>query len=1063
MNLFTELKRRNVFRVAAAYAVVAWLIVQVGDVAADNLGFPDWFMPMLFVLLGLGFPVAVFLAWAFELTPDGMKREKEVAPDESIAPKTGRKLDRLIMGVLILAVAVLLAERFWPGGEGAHDAEIDRSIAVLPFDDFSPDGSDAWFANGLAEEILNALAQTPDLRVASRTSSFRYRQSDHSVSEIGDALGVAHVLEGSVRRSPERIRVTAQLIRSDDGFHVWSETYDREPSEVITIQEDIAADIATALETAMDPAALREMVQVGTSSVEAYTAFLRGSDLIRQAEATGQFVIQPAIEAMRQATELDPGFAEASYRLAQLYRDASSSSSMMQDRTLSPDEAWSRASEAIHDAIDASDDSPERLKYQSYQADMQGGFRLAQRRLEEYLALRPNDLRAWEDYARMGRQQQDQGRVQQASDAMLRIAPDDPNTLYRVGTQLTLTGSPQEGANYMVRALRQDPGNEQIRYQTHRALLWAGRYSEAAQLEPEILSGDLSETFRPAVRARAACLAGERSVVESIARDNPRRWDRWYARVLLGDPQGAAEALMALDATPAGRGDLAVYLIYPFFDPSPFPNLSRQLAREGIVRAPPIDIPFACPPATAVSIAVLPFVNMSANADQEYFSDGMTEEIINALVRQTGLSVAARTSVFAFKNDNRNVSEIGRSLGVSHVIEGSVRSSNNTVRITAQLIDVANGFHEWSETYDRELTDVFAVQEEIAANVAAALTASFSEPAPASNVLTTADPEAYKKFLQARSLLRQRGEVSVAQAAELLAEVTRRDPDFAPGWATAAIVANVSNRLDAAFEYAERALALDPDNVDALTALASSHRASWQWREAERVFDRALALDPESSELLEDYAEFLGMVGRFDEMLEVGEKGFLIDPYLPPLAAVYAEALMIAGRLEDAARVMTEALIPSSPGWLFTYSIAASLQMDRPDQALLILRGLDGPSAALELVTAVLENPADEAAVAALESYLDSNLEAEIFEVLVGQFALLHAGRPERVLEFQTRLVEQNLQGELEWIFAPLFDEVRRLPGFVDYLEAVNLPAYWDATGWPDRCTRVQSGEIKCS
>jgi TolB-like protein/tetratricopeptide (TPR) repeat protein len=467
--------------------------------------------------------------------------------------------------------------------------------------------------------------------------------------------------------------------------------------------------------------------------------------------------------------------------------------------------------------------------------------------------------------------------------------------------------------------------------------------------------------------------------------------------------------------------------------------------------------------AATVSIAVLPFVNMSANADQEYFSDGMTEEIINTLVRQTGLSVAARTSVFAFKDDNRNVSEIGRSLGVSHVIEGSVRSSNNTVRITAQLIDVASGFHAWSETYDRELTDVFAVQEEIAANVAAALTTSLVKPRTAPDALTTSDPEAYRKFLQARSLLRQRGEASVARAAELLEEVTRLDPDFAPGWATAAIVANVSNRLDAAFDYAERALALDPDNVDALTALASSHRASWQWRDAERVFERALALDPESSELLEDYAEFLGMVGRFDEMLEVGEKGFLIDPYLPPLAGVYAEALMIAGRPEDAAQVMTEALIPSSPGWLVTYAIAASLQMDRPDQALEILRGRDAPSAALGRVIAVFENPADDSAVAELESWLDSNLETEIFEVMVGQFALLHAGRPERVLEFQARLVERNQQGELEWIFAPLFEELRRLPGFIDYLEAVNLPAYWDATAWPEVCERIEDGEIRCN
>lgn len=184
MSLFTELKRRNVFRVGAAYAVVAWLIVQVGDVAADNLGFPDWFMPMLFVLLALGFPVAVFLAWAFELTPGGMKREKEVAPDESIAPNTGRKLDRLIIGVLVLAVAVLVGERFWPRTSGPADAEIDQSIAVLLFDSLSDEPEQGYFADGLTEEILNALAALPELLVTARTSSFFYKGKDVPVDEI---------------------------------------------------------------------------------------------------------------------------------------------------------------------------------------------------------------------------------------------------------------------------------------------------------------------------------------------------------------------------------------------------------------------------------------------------------------------------------------------------------------------------------------------------------------------------------------------------------------------------------------------------------------------------------------------------------------------------------------------------------------------------------------------------------------------------------------------------------------------------------------------------------------
>ncbi len=1064
MQLIAELRRRNVFRVAAAYAVVAWLIVQVGDVAADNLGFPEWFMPMLFVLLGLGFPIALFLAWAFELTPEGMKREKESAPGESVAPKTGRTLDRLIIVVLALVLVVVLAERFWPDRERAPPVEIDRSIAVLPFDDFSPDGGDAWFANGLAEEILNALAQTPDLRVASRTSSFRYRESDQAVTEIGNALGVAHVLEGSVRRSPQRIRVTAQLIRSEDGFHVWSETYDREPSEVITIQEDIAASIANALETAMDPEALREMTQVGTRSVEAYTAYLQGLDLFRRTESAGQFAIGPAIEAVERATVIDPGFAEAAYRLAWLYRESARSSSMLQARSLSQDAAFDRAMEAIERAIDASSDSPTRLKYEAFEADMQRRFTVAQRRLEDYLALRPNDVQAWRDLAMLARKVQDRALLERAGGEMQRIAPEDPEPIFEVGVHLTLGGAMEDGVRLLEQALRMDPASEQIRYQTHRALLWAGRDADAARLEAQLLGGELRDTFKTAVRVRAACAKGDRSVAESIVRDNPRRWDRWYAQILLRNSDGATAELMSLDATPAGRDDLAGYLIYPFFDAAPFPNFSRELVNEGVVRAPVVNIPFACPPEIETSVAVLPFVNMSSNAEQEYFSDGITEEIINTLVRRTDLSVAARTSVFAFKGDNRNVSEIGRSLNVSHVIEGSVRSAGDQVRVTAQLIGVDDGFHLWSDSYDRQLTNIFAVQEEIAASVAEALSQALMPAGEAPRHATT-DPQTYDLYLQARALLRLRREEQLTRAAELLAEATERDPRFAPAWATAAQVADVNERHDDAVEFAERALALDPRNVDALNALGAAYRDTYRWEDAEAKLLQALELDPESSELLEDYAEFLGATGRTEAMLDVARRGWLIDPYLPPLAAVYAEALMTAGRSEESLQVLDElSRMANMPGWIQSYRFAA-LREVAPDERLIeLVADLPPPLTPLRaLIIDALRDPGIPAKVDAVAEAV-SRLDPSDFspDTMISTYALLHLGRPEPVLDFQIRQAREWIPTELEWIHAPLFDDLRALPRFAELMEISRLPEYWDANGWPDYCERSLEGTIRC-
>ena len=277
MSFIGELKRRNVVRVGIAYVVIAWLLAQVAEFAFENFGAPEWVLKTFVVVLLLGMPLALFFAWAFEMTPEGLKREVEVDRTASITPHTGRKLDRLIIAGLVVAVAYFAwtsqrepepAEP--PPTETSVAAEIgpdERSIAVLPFVNMSSDEEQEWFADGLTEELLNSLARMPDLLVAARTSSFGYKGSTDSVQNIAKALGVAHVLEGSVRRGNDRLRITAQLIRASDGFHLWSETYDRSPDDVIAIQEDLAIEIARALETAMDPEALKEMVSAGTASV----------------------------------------------------------------------------------------------------------------------------------------------------------------------------------------------------------------------------------------------------------------------------------------------------------------------------------------------------------------------------------------------------------------------------------------------------------------------------------------------------------------------------------------------------------------------------------------------------------------------------------------------------------------------------------------------------------------------------------------------------------------------------------------------------------------------------
>jgi TolB-like protein len=298
-QLFEELKRRNVFRVAIAYLALAWLIIQVADIVLGYTSAPAWVMQVLMLFVAIGFPLAVFFAWAFEMTPEGIKREHEVDRERSITGETGRKLNRTITVVLVAAVAFLLADKFLLRDEApAEPATADLSVAVLPFVSMSSGPDDEFFADGLTEEILNSLARLPELLVTARTSAFHFKGKDIPIPEIAATLGVAHVVEGSVRRSGDQMRVTAQLIRAADGFHLWSETYDHETSDAFGVQTDIAEKIATALDVVLDEEQLELMRSFGIRDPEAFVAWQRGFDLYLQAHASWSVT-----EKLREANE----------------------------------------------------------------------------------------------------------------------------------------------------------------------------------------------------------------------------------------------------------------------------------------------------------------------------------------------------------------------------------------------------------------------------------------------------------------------------------------------------------------------------------------------------------------------------------------------------------------------------------------------------------------------------------------------------------------------------------------------------------------------------------------
>ena len=312
-QLFEELKRRNVFRVAIAYLAVAWLTLQVSDIVLDNISAPEWLMKALMFFIAIGFPIAVLFAWAYEMTAEGIKREKDVDRSQSITGKTGQKLNRTIIAVLVAAVAFLLVDKFVLQGDSTEVAATDKSVAVLPFVAMSRGEDDEYFADGLTEEILNSLTRVPELLVTARTSAFHFKGQDIPVPEIAAALGVAHVVEGSVRRDGDRLRVTAQLIRAADGFHLWSKNYDRESADTFGVQTDIAEEISSALGVVLNDTQLALMRDAGVRDPDAFIALQKGYEAFDAAHGTADQIIllQEANLWFEKALEIQPGIADA--------------------------------------------------------------------------------------------------------------------------------------------------------------------------------------------------------------------------------------------------------------------------------------------------------------------------------------------------------------------------------------------------------------------------------------------------------------------------------------------------------------------------------------------------------------------------------------------------------------------------------------------------------------------------------------------------------------------------------------------------------------------------------
>ena len=361
MSLFLELKRRNVFRVGAAYVVVSWLVIQVAETIFPLFGFDDTPARIVVIVLAIGLIPVIIISWAFEMTPDGLKKESEVDRSQSITPHTGKKINRVIMVVLTLALGYFALDKFVlnPQREAAMEKQVavqveearregrtealvesygDKSIAVLPFVNMSSDTEQEYFSDGLSEELLNLLAKIPELRVTSRSSAFSFKGKDFKIADVGRELNVSNVLEGSVRKSGNMVRITAQLISVEGDVHLWSETYDRTLDDIFAIQDEIAATVVERLKITL----LGTPPKVQETNPEAYASYLLGRNLRHQNTAES---LEQAQMLLLQASAIDPSYAPVWVELGSVY-------TRQANRGLRPiDEGFTLAREAINEAL----------------------------------------------------------------------------------------------------------------------------------------------------------------------------------------------------------------------------------------------------------------------------------------------------------------------------------------------------------------------------------------------------------------------------------------------------------------------------------------------------------------------------------------------------------------------------------------------------------------------------------------------------------------------------------------------------------------------------------------
>ena len=741
------------------------------------------------------------------------------------APKTEKWRWAAIAMALIIIAGALALWNFYFRAPPIEPASVEKmayplpenpSIAVLPFDNMSGDPAQDYLADGISENIIDALSRISRLFVIARNSTFTYKGQPVKVQQVSEELGVRYVLEGSVQRSGSHLRITAQLIDAIKGNHIWSEKYDRKLNNLFALQDEVTKQIVTALNVKLTQGEQARLAAKGTDNLEAYLKFMQAREYtIRhniESNASAQQLAQEAIG-------LDPNYASA-YRVL----GVTHMHDIFLGRSKSPKKSLGKAIELVKKAIELDDQNGYNHVVLGFMLVLIRQYDKAVSEGERGVALDPNvaDIYGW-----LGTIYRYVGRWEDAITAYekaIRLNPISPIFyLYGLGLAYAWTERYEEAIIVLKKAIRIEPDSPYVHLFAAAVYSMAGRDEEARKEGAELL------------------------------RLNPKFSLQKWGKSLKFKNQDDQERLIT------------------------------ALRKAGLPETPPLPLP------DKPSIAVLPFTNMSGDPEQEYFSDGITEDIITGLSKTPKIFVIARTSSSKYKGKEADIRTIARELGVRYVLEGSVQKSDDKVRITAQLIDAKTNQPLWAERYDRKLKDIFEIHDEITMKIITAMQVRLTEGEQARLLSKGTDNlEAYLLYLQAADQNQRMNKDSNVLSRQLAEKAIALDSKYAAAYRILAhtywmelrlrLTKNPKQSMARAMELAQKSLALDKSSGLTYGLLGWLHTLARQYDKGISECERGVSLEPGSAMNHLWLGQALRYAGRHEEAATMYKEAIRLNP-----------------------------------------------------------------------------------------------------------------------------------------------------------------------------------------